>query len=104
MEKVINEGFAGNVNTNPFIINATLEKQFSKNKNLSLKFQALDMLNENIGIARSVQNNTVTDTRTNRLGRYFMLSAVVRLNKFVGQAPQSGMMMGAPGAPVIIRN
>ena len=104
MEKVINEGFAGNVNTNPFIINATLEKQFSKNKNLSLKLQALDMLNENIGIARSVQNNTVTDTRTNRLGRYFMLSAVIRLNKFVGQAPQSGMMMGAPGAPVIIRN
>lgn len=105
LEKVINEGFAGNVNTNPFIINATLEKQFSKKKNLSLKFQALDMLNENIGISRTVQNNTVTDTRTNRLGRYFMLSAVVRLNKFVGQAPQqSGMMMGGPGAPTIIRN
>lgn len=105
LEKVINEGFAGNVNTNPFIINATLEKQFSKKKNLSLKLQALDMLNENIGISRTVQNNTVTDTRTNRLGRYFMLSAVVRLNKFVGQAPQqSGMMMGGPGAPTIIRN
>jgi hypothetical protein len=98
MEKVFNEGFAGNVNTNPFIINATLEKQFSKNKNLSLKLQALDMLNENIGISRSVQNNTVSDTRTNRLGRYFMLSAIVRLNKFVGQAPQI-RMMGGPGAP-----
>jgi hypothetical protein len=105
LEKVINEGFAGNVNTNPFIINATLEKQFSKKKNLSLKLQAFDMLNENIGISRTVQNNTVTDTRTNRLGRYFMLSAVIRLNKFVGQAPQqSGMMMGGPGAPTIIRN
>jgi hypothetical protein len=102
LEKVFNEGFAGNVNTNPFIINATLEKQFSKNKNLSLKLQALDMLNENIGIARSVQNNTVTDTRTNRLGRYFMLSAIVRLNKFVGQAPQNRMMMGGPsGAPMM---
>lgn len=99
MEKVINDGFAGNVNTNPFIINAALEKQFSKKKNLSLKLQALDMLNENIGISRSVTGNTVTDTRTNRLGRYYMLSAIVRLNKFVGQAPQQNRMMGGPPGP-----
>jgi len=105
LEKVFNVGLADNVTTNPFIINAALEKQFSKNKNLSLKLQALDMLNQNIGIARAVTGNTVTDTRTNRLGRYFMLSAIFRLNKFVGKAPQQNtMMMGGPGSPGMIRN
>ncbi|MEX0635268.1 MAG: outer membrane beta-barrel protein, partial [Ferruginibacter sp.] len=105
LEKVFNIGLAENVTTNPFIINAALEKQFTKKKNLSLKLQALDMLNQNIGINRTVTGNTVTDTRTNRLGKYFMLSAIFRLNKFVGQAPQQNtMMMGGPGSSSPFRN
>ncbi len=106
MDKTLNSGFGEGVNTNPFIINAALEKQFFKSKKLSLKLNALDMLNENTSINRSVSAFAITDTRTNRLGRYFMLSAVFRLNKFNGKAPQQNrvIMGGGPGGMQIIRN
>lgn len=96
VDKTINTGYALNVNSNPLIINSTLEKQFFKKKNASLKLQAIDLLNENTNINRSVTGSAITDTRTNKLGRYFMLSFVFRLNKFTGQA-QGGHMMMPPG-------
>ena len=108
LDKTINDGYTDNVTANPFIINAALEKQFFEKKNFSLKLQALDMLNENTSVSRNVTGSAITDTRTNRLGRYFMLTAILRLNKFVGQAPQQNrMMMGGPGGGPgmnIIRN
>jgi len=87
IDKTINSGYAGNVNANPLIINSTLEKQLFKKKNASIKLQAYDLLNENTSISRSVTAQSITDTRTNRLGRYLMLSFVLRLNKFSGQQP-----------------
>jgi hypothetical protein len=99
IDKTINDGYSANVSSNPLIINATLEKQFFEKKNFSLKLQAFDLLNENTNISRNVTGSGFTDTRTNRLGKYFMLSCVFRLNKFQGQAPQQNrMMMGGPGA------
>ena len=96
IEKTINAGYAANVNTNLLIINSTLEKQVLKKRNLSLKLQAFDILNENKGLSRAVTGATITDTRTNRLARYFLLSAVFRLNKFRGdqQGPAGGMFPG----------
>jgi hypothetical protein len=95
IDKSINTGYSANVNANPLIINSTLEKQFFKKKHLSLKLQAFDILNENKGISRTVTAASITDTRTNRLARYFMLSFVLRMNKFVGQQqmPMPGGMM-----------
>lgn len=84
IDKSINSGYSDNVSANPAIINATLEKQLLKKKNLSVKLQVLDILNENKGISRSVTASSITDTRTNRLARYFMLTFVWRLNKFAG--------------------
>jgi hypothetical protein len=98
IDKTLNDGLSANVNSNPLIINATLEKQFLSRKNLSLKLQAFDLMNENIGLNRSVSATGFTDTRSNRLGRYFMISLVFRLNKFFGDQQKGGgnMMMGMP--------
>lgn len=97
IDKSINTGYASNVGSDPLIINATLEKALFKKQNASIRLQAFDLLNENISVNRSVTGNAITDTRTNRLGRYFLLSFVFRLNKFKGQAQQNNMMM--PGGP-----
>ncbi|MEO7048060.1 MAG: hypothetical protein ABI091_22365, partial [Ferruginibacter sp.] len=67
-----------------------LEKIVSEKYNASLKLNFYDLLNENTNISRTVSGNSITDTRTNKLGRYIMLSFVFRFNKFVGQAPRGG--------------
>ena len=99
LDKSINNGYASNVNTNPFIINASLEKLVSKKYNASLKLNAYDLLDENTSVLRTVTGNYINDTRTNKLGRYLMLSLVFRFNKFVGEAPRRMMMGGMPPQP-----
>ena len=93
LDKTINDGLASNVSTNPLIITATIEKQLFEKKNVSLKLQGLDLLNENIGISRTVSSTGYTDTRSNRLGRYYLFTVVFRINKFKGQQQQDNMMM-----------
>ena len=41
---------------------------------------------------RNVSSNGFTDTRTNRLGNYYMLGLVWRINKFKGDMQQGGGM------------
>lgn len=94
MDKSINDGYADNVKANPFIINASIEKLVSQKYNASLKLNAFDLLNENTSVSRTVTGNGFTDTRTNKLGRYVLLSLVFRFNKFTGNT--SG---GAPPPP-----
>lgn len=96
IDKTINNGYADNVNTNPLIVSTTLEKQLFKKKNGSIKLQGLDLLNQNIGISRTVNSTSITDSRTNKLGRYFLLTLVYRLNKFKGDQ-QMMPGMGMPG-------
>lgn len=95
MDKTLNYGLSANATANPFIIQASLEKQLLPKKNMSVKLQGFDLLNQNIGVNRSVSATGFTDSRTNRLGRYFLLSIIFRLNKFAGQMQSN--MMGMPG-------
>ena len=98
LEKTINSGYADNVSSDPLIINATLEKQLFAKKNASLKLLAFDLLNENTNVNRSVTAYSITDTRTNRLTRYFMLSFVFRFSKFDGsKAGPANNSMSMPG-------
>ncbi len=97
VDKTLNSGLSGNVIKDPLIISTTLEKQLLPAKNLSIKLQGLDLLNQNIGINRTVNGSGFTDTKTNRLGRYFMMSLVYRLNKFKGQQKDPMSSMGMPG-------
>lgn len=96
VEKTFNTGFSSTATANPFIINSSLEKQFFKKKNASIKLQALDMLNENTSVTRTVSGNSITDSRNNRLGRYYLLTLSYRISKFNGKQPQ---MMGPPKLP-----
>ena len=84
----LNKGLNNSILTNPAILTASLEKQIFKKKNGIIKFQAFDLFNENSNINRTVTGNTIIDTRSNRLERYFILSLTFRLQKFKGKQPQ----------------
>lgn len=103
MDKSINLGYASNVNTNPLIINVSVEKLISKKYNASVKLNAYDLLDQNASLNRTVTGSGFTDTRTNKLGRYLMLGFIFRFNKFTGTgssatpAPSLGGPMLRPG-------
>ncbi len=84
----INSGLASSITKNPAIMNASLEKQFFKKKNGIFKIAAYDLFKQNSNISRSVSANSIIDTRTNRLTRYFLATFTYRLQKFKGQQPQ----------------
>lgn len=103
--KSFNNGYSSALAVNPFIINTYLEKQFFKDKSSTLRFQAYDLMNENTSVSRAVTGNVITDSQSNRLSRYFMLSFTMRLQKFSGKQPEQQQMgpggyrpgMGRPG-------
>ena len=81
VSKNINQGYSNSAN--PLIISTYLEKQFF-NRRGTLRFQGFDLLNEGVVINRSNDANTYTDSRTNRLTRYFMATFSFRIQKFPG--------------------
>ncbi|MCJ8211519.1 TonB-dependent receptor family protein [Mucilaginibacter sp. RS28] len=84
LTQTINHGFSSTVKSNPTLLSSYLEYQFLNKHAASLRFQAFDLFNQNTGISRSVSGNRIVDTRSNRLGRYFLLSFTIRLQKFNG--------------------
>ncbi len=77
-------GITSNITSNPFVINASLEKELFKRRG-KITFQAFDLLNENNFISREINNDGgYTDTRSNALSRYFMLRFSMRIQKWTG--------------------
>ena len=96
--KALNKGYTTAFSVNPFIMNTYVEKQFLKNNAASLRFQVFDVYNENTSVSRSVSANSITDTRSNRLARYAMLTFSLKLQKFNGQQmPSMGNQMPSMG-------
>lgn len=87
LSQTINHGFSSTVKANPTLLSTYLEYQFLKKHIASLRFQAFDLFDENKGLSRTAVGNQIIDTRTNRLGRYFMLTFTLRLQKFAGSKP-----------------
>ena len=89
----LNNGLSGSVARNLAIMNASIEKQLFKKKNGIIRLQAFDLFNQNTNISRNITTNTITDTRTNRLTRYFLLTLTMKIQKFKGQQPQQNPRM-----------
>lgn len=81
--KNINNNLQASVNSNPLIINSYLEKEFF-NRRGRLRFQGYDLLNQGVNVSTSDSGGIHSETSTNRLTRYFLVSFALRLNKFPG--------------------
>ncbi|MGO1786946.1 MAG: outer membrane beta-barrel protein, partial [Sphingobacterium sp.] len=79
VSKTFNRGYGNLSNTNPFVINTYIEQRFLQGDRAIIRLQAFDLLNEQMNLQRTVQDNYYSDTWTNRLGRYFMLTFTFKL-------------------------
>src|SRR6202012_6010336 len=90
--KTIYEGFTGA--TNPNILNTYVERRFLKGNVGTLRFSVNDVFNQNTGFTSTQTAYSIAQSNVNRLGRYYLLTFTLRLQKFAGQAP-----FGGPGGP-----
>jgi outer membrane receptor protein involved in Fe transport len=76
----INSGRTQGYNVNYLLWNGSVGRNFLKNENLAFSIVATDILNQNISLNRNVQDNVITDTKTNVIGRYVLAKIVWKFN------------------------
>jgi hypothetical protein len=82
-----------NFNTNPLVINAGIEKEFFKRKNLVFTFNVFDLLHQNNFIQQTITPQGVTNTLSSSLSRYFLVGLRLNLQKWSGTPKRGGRDM-----------
>lgn len=98
---------AAGYNTSIPLLNPSIAKQFLKNKAGELRLTCFDLLNANKSVTRTVSSTQITDTRSNVLTQYFLLTFTYNLRRFPGAGNNRkgegqmmrGMRDGGPGGP-----
>jgi hypothetical protein len=66
---------------NAYIVNGGIRKIISKDEKWETKFFVNDIFNQNLGINRNISSNFITETTSQNVKRYFMLSLIYNFNK-----------------------
>jgi len=68
-------------NNNAIKWNARIDRKFFKNDVARIRFSANDILNQNIGFDRNINDNFISERTYNTMKRYFMLSFIWNFSK-----------------------
>lgn len=80
VEYNINSQRTNGYNINYVLWNGALRKTFFKNESLIIALEANDILNQNISTNRTIQDNVITDSKTNIISRYMLLRLTYKFN------------------------
>jgi hypothetical protein len=90
-------GLSESNNVNPFVTNLSVEKDVFSRKNGTLSFKIFDLFNQNRFVNRIITPTGYTDTRSNTLSRYFMLSFKIMFQKWGGGPKKNGQPLKRRG-------
>jgi len=82
---------------NPFVINIGFKKDLLPKKNLSISFNAFDLLHQNSFLQQIATPQGVTNTVSNSLSRYFLIGVRLNLQKWNGVPTRDGKPMKRRG-------
>ncbi len=82
VSKQINRGYYSSLSNDPLYINAYTNITFFKRQTANLRLQVNDILNQGNTFARTISDNSITESRTNVITRYLLLSFNMRLSQF----------------------
>ncbi len=66
---------------NAYIVNGGIRKIISKDEKWETKFYVNDIFNQNLGINRNISSNFISETTSQNVKRYFMLSLIYNFSK-----------------------
>ncbi|MDI9365350.1 MAG: outer membrane beta-barrel family protein [Flavobacterium sp.] len=64
-----------------FIVNASIKKSIDKNENWQIKASVNDIFKQNQGINRNITSNFITETSSQTIQRYFLLTLIFNFSK-----------------------
>lgn len=70
---------------------AGLSRTFLKANQLKIELRVFNLLDQQLSIQRTNQNNLILESRVNTLGRYFMLSARYKITQVGAKNPNAGL-------------
>ena len=85
------------MNTNELIWNFSISQRLLPKRNLILSLRAVDVLNQRDEVNRNVSATARTDSRTQNIHSYFLVSATYRFGKFGGRGQRGGRGEGPEG-------
>lgn len=94
-----NSGYSEGYNQKEWLWNASVSKQFMKGKKATVKVDVYDILNQRTNISSNPGATSYSQTVTNTLGRYFMVSFAYRFQIFKGGAKHTDMEGGEDFGP-----
>ncbi|BDS14267.1 outer membrane beta-barrel protein [Aureispira anguillae] len=80
-----NEAFANDIYIP--IWSASISRTFLKANQLKIELRAFNILDQQVNVQRFSQNETIGESRTNTLGRYFMISARYKITQVGAKKP-----------------
>jgi Outer membrane protein beta-barrel family/CarboxypepD_reg-like domain len=66
---------------NSYLVSGSVKKAFFKEEKLELKLYVNDMFNQNRGINRNINSNFISETRSEVIQRFFMVSLIYNFSK-----------------------
>ncbi|WPQ63368.1 outer membrane beta-barrel protein [Chitinophaga sancti] len=79
-QKQINQGLNSSITANPITLNAAIERKIFKDK-ITCRLEGQNILNQVSNLTQTISSNSITQTRTNLIGSFYLFSVVLDLKK-----------------------